>query len=150
MGLNQKKGNEDTTKRIIALWKLHDRMWAEFLLVVNKADSVGASVSIEWSHRCSYHRLVKTRKLVQKLQMVYRKVPGCSVGLVSCNRATEGKPLCKAWGIWINNHVLADSLPSLVCDGSHDCIAVQGVDTEHSGCYTDRFAKILMFISCSS
>ena len=77
--------------------------------------------------------------------MVYRPVNGCAVGLKSICRPTEGEPLCKAWGFWTNNARLAHGLqgPEVTSDKTHRYIAVQGMDTKHSGCYPKHISLAL-------
>ena len=142
-GINWAKGSEYTRNLILWHWKNHDRMWCGFKRVAAKAASVRATVSLEWSHRCSYHRLAKTRQLIDLYKLEYRKVPGCSVGLVSGEPQTIGKPLCKAWGVWSNNQEVLCQLSKLKCSKDHQVVAVQGRDTLASGSYTNQFAKIL-------
>ena len=143
--VNWAKGNPQTRAKILNHWKIHDRMWRGVCRVIRACQEIGGTSSIEWSHRCIFHRLRATQKLIQKYGMVYRPVNGCAVGLKSICGQTEGEPLCKAWGFWTNNAGLAHGLQGseVTCDKSHEYIAVQGKDTKHSGCYTKTLAKLI-------
>ena len=146
MGINWAKGADEgknTRELIQAHWDSHILMWKGFKRVAAKANDVGASISIEWAHRCMYHRLRITREIVGKYKLEYRKVSGCAVGLISRNPRTRGQLLCKAWGIWSNNMYVLDRLSGLECNKQHPSIPVNGRDTEHSGHYTDKLAKTL-------
>ena len=70
-------------------------MWKNFLRVSEQVRIVGGSVTIEWAHRCMYHRLAATRKFVSANNMTYCAVSGCAVGLKSIQPVTLNHPLCK-------------------------------------------------------
>ena len=145
LGINWTKSqdNEHTRELILSHWRNHDLMWKGFKRVAHRAHDFGGSISIEWAHRSAFHRLKATRQLVAKYGFEYRSVPGCSVGLMSINPKTKGKLLCKAWGVWSNNPEILNQLSKLGCNKAHPVVGVCGEDTEHSGNYTDRFAKTL-------
>ena len=146
LGINWAKGADEgrhTRELIQAHWDNHVLMWKGFKRVAAKTQDVGASISIEWAHRCMYHRLRATREIVNKYQLEYRKVSGCAVGLISRNPQTRGQLLCKAWGVWSNNLYVLDRLSGLECNKRHPSIPVNGQDTEHSGHYTNQLAKTL-------
>ena len=142
LGINWAIG-DDTRNKILAHWKVHDLVWTGFKRVAAHAHHHGCTISIEWAHRCAYHRLKSTRQLVSKYGLEYRMVSGCSVRLMSENPKTKGQLLCKAWGIWSNNPEILQRLIHLRCNSLHTRVACEGRDTEHSGNYTDPLAKII-------
>ena len=97
-------------------------------------EEVNGSLSIEWSHKCAYHRLKKTRALVCAMNMKYFHVNACAFGLKSIQKKTYGMLLCKAWGFWTNNvgWQQAFGLPIVRCNKKHKTIVVTGSDTKRS------------------
>ena len=83
--------------------------------------------------------------------LVRRKVAGCVFGLASIAGATRGRPLCKKWGIWTSSKSLALSLDreQVLCQGGHPSTPVSGVDTAHSGAYTDSMARYVIVSLCT-
>ena len=120
-------------------------MWVGLKRVAARASERSFTLSIEWSHRCAFHRLKKTRALVDRYDMVYRKVCGCAFGLSSIINKTYGQPLCKAWGWWTNHPKLAELFQTLAteCNKRHKYMVVEGKDTKHSGRYTDELCSFV-------
>ena len=109
------------------------------------ANSVGATLSLEWAFDSSLQRQPRVHQLAAKFRMERRKVAGCSMGLTSVVGKTQGELLCKAWGIWTNHPSLLLALqgPHVRCSGGHRSIAVEGADTVHSGTYPDALARLV-------
>ena len=145
MGINRHKGTKETLRILDWYWVIHDKMWIGFVRVATRVTDVQGGLSIEWSHRCAFHRLSKTRKFVHKFGMEYCPVSGCAVGLKSIESSTLGKPLCKVWGFWCNQTNLINALkqPNMQCNKKHESIPTTGTNTAHSGNYTNQLAKII-------
>ena len=145
MGINRSEGGVALQKKLDWYWIVHWQMWRGFKRIACKAASVGATLTLEWSHRCCYHRLAESRKLFDQYNMVYRPVAGCAVGLASIESATLGQPLCKSWGFWTNHPPVATMLqgPEVECNKSHPIVPTTGKNTSHSGNYTNCLAKSL-------
>ena len=109
------------------------------------ANSVGATLSLEWAFDSSLQRQPRVHQLAAKFRMERRKVAGCSMGLTSVVGKTQGELLCKAWGIWTNHPSLSLALkgPHVRCSGGHPSVPVGGADTEHSGSYPDALARLV-------
>ena len=100
IGLNQALG-EATRLKISGHWKLHDQLWIVVKRIAARCKEVNATMSIEWSHRCAYHRLKSVQKRVNEHEMIYRIIPGCCFNLKSIEKHTFGQFLCKACGMWL-------------------------------------------------
>ena len=145
VGINKFRGSLSFQKKLQWYWIMSSKMWRNFKVVAARVASVQGSITIEWAHRCMYHRLAETRSLVHKYDMSYHPVSGCSVGLRSIVSKTRGKLLCKQWGFWTNNTNLRSTLMTqrFRCNKKHQTIPTEGKDTANTGNYTNQLAKIL-------
>ena len=144
-GPNWKNGTDLTRLKIMGHWTVHKLMWRRWVKLAEHANSLNASITIEWADKSRLHTMTLVKKFAKKYGMLRHKAPGCVFGLTSVASKTQGLPLCKAWGIWTNNSSLSYALscPLVRCQGGHSSIAVCGVDTEHSGTYPDGFARFV-------
>ena len=98
MGINAARASPELRARIAHYWKVHDQMWVGLKRVAKRLEEVNGSLSIEWSHKCAYHRLKKTRALVSAMNMKYFPVNACAFGLRSIQKKTRNMLICKALG----------------------------------------------------
>ena len=111
------------------LWKNVDRL-------VDIALRVGAIIIQEWPRGSKCWLLIFVRRTLIRAGMRFTPVDGCMVGVKSINPKTYGMPIKKPWLMATNSPLIAVGMMEL-CNGLHEHVPCQGIDTLQTQNYSD-------------
>ena len=103
------------------------------------AQSVGATVVIEWPRACRYWHCDRVKKAMEKWGLGIYDFDACAYGIKAILPKTQGVPIKKPWRIATNSPTIGRAF-STKCDGSHSHTICEGGDTRQTENYSRRFA----------
>ena len=119
----------------------------KFEIVASECLRVGGVVVIEWPRRCDYWKYPLVETFLKAHKLHYSDFDGCRYGVVSIKTDSEGVPIRKPWRIATNSDAFL-RLFSWKCDGAHQHVKCEGIDTKATENYSDGWR--LLFTVCGA
>ncbi len=129
----------EAVRRIRGYWALFGTMFKNALQVMAVAQSIGATIVIEWPRACRYWHLDKVERAIEKFDLQIYDFDGCMYGIKSILPKSQGTPIRKPWRIATNCPIIGAAF-STKCDGSHLHTPCEGGHTRQTENYSRRSA----------